>query len=129
MKSDELKALGDKHIGKPYIFGVEVSLTDKDPKAFDCSELVQWLYAQIGCKVPDGSQNQFDASEPVTEPKLGDVGFFRKPGASTHHVGLYWSDGQVLEARGDPYNKVILRPQKNWEAWKDFTGWRRFKKV
>lgn len=119
--------LGCKQVGKPYVFGTEVKMSDPDPKQFDCSELVEWLYSQIGCKVPDGSHNQFEASEPVKTPQLGDLGFFRKPGAPTHHVGIYWTDGNVLEARGEPYNKVIYRPVAKWEAWKEFTGWRRLK--
>ena len=48
-------------VGKPYNFGEEVKLTDRDVahiKAIDCSELVEWLYYPIGLEMPDGSYNQ-----------------------------------------------------------------------
>ncbi|NNC06407.1 hypothetical protein HJC10_26600 [Corallococcus exiguus] len=44
--------------GKKYVYGAEVAATNRDAKAFDCSELVEWAAAQAGAKVPDGSQNQ-----------------------------------------------------------------------
>lgn len=125
----KFKELGEKQIGKPYSFGVEDNLKDPDPKAFDCSELVEWLYAQVGVVVPDGSENQFEASEPTSSPKLGDVGFFRHPGKPTHHVGIFWDDKWVLEARGEPFNKVFKREKAKWDAWHEFSGWRRLKAV
>jgi len=129
MKIDwsKFKEMGEKQVGKPYIFGVETNLKDPNPKAFDCSELVEWLYAQVGVVVPDGSMNQYNQSVPVTDPRLGDVGFFKKPNSPTHHVGVLWNDKWVLEARGEPFNKVFLREKARWDAWKEFTGWRRFK--
>lgn len=124
---DHFLTLGSKQLGKPYKFGFKPASSDPSPTHFDCSALVHWLYAHCGQNVPDGSQNQFEASSPVQVPKLGDVGFFRKPGCPTHHVGLYWTNVNVLEARGEPYNAVIYRPVAKWEAWCEFTGWRRFK--
>ena len=44
-------SLGRQLVGKPYNFGVEVNLKETDAariKAIDCSELVEWLYAQVG---------------------------------------------------------------------------------
>ncbi|MCX5891768.1 MAG: hypothetical protein NTW80_02155, partial [Deltaproteobacteria bacterium] len=43
--------------GDPYVFGVEVSPSDSNPKAFDCSELVEWGCARLGVKptMPDGA--------------------------------------------------------------------------
>lgn len=43
--------------GDRYIFGVEVSPSDSNPKAFDCSELIQWGGARLRVSptVPDGS--------------------------------------------------------------------------
>lgn len=126
----KFKELGEKQVGKPYNFGVETKLTDPDPQAFDCSELVEWLYAQVGVTVPDGSMNQYEGSEPIKDQhsaQLGDVGFFMHPGQPTHHVGILWDDKWVLEARGNPYNKVFLREKAKWDAWHEFTGWRRLK--
>ena len=46
-------------IGDPYKFGAEAKLDDKDPDAFDSSELVEWAAAQAGLKLPDGSWKQY----------------------------------------------------------------------
>jgi cell wall-associated NlpC family hydrolase len=74
---NKFKEIGEKQLGKPYSFGVEDNLKDADPKAFDCSELVEWLYAQVGVVVPDGSMNQYDAElTQLLTHRLGDVGFF-----------------------------------------------------
>lgn len=127
---EKLMDVAVSRLGDPYKFGVEVDLHDPNAAVFDCSELVEWCYAQVGITVPDGSQNQFEASLSTDNPQPGDVGFFKHPdAAATHHVGMIYDRNLVLEARGEPYNKVILRPRKNWEAWKDFTGWRKFKVV
>jgi cell wall-associated NlpC family hydrolase len=124
-----LQSLGEKQLGKPYIFGAVADITCDDPVAFDCAELVYWLYGKVGIKVPSYSDGQFKASLPCLDPKPGDLGFFKKGPEPTHHVGILWWGGQVLEARGDPYNKVIFRPQDKWVKWKEFTGWRRLTAV
>lgn len=121
----EFKRLGELQLGKPYVFGAVAGADNFDPVAFDCSELVRWLYARVGVKVPDGSDFQYKASVPIKAPKLGDLGFFKAPDKPCHHVGIWWDSKQVLEARGHPWDKVIYRPVAKWEAWKEFTGWRR----
>jgi cell wall-associated NlpC family hydrolase len=126
-------SLGSKQLGKPYQFGYKPLLSDKNPSHFDCSALVHWLYGQVGVNVPDGSQNQFEASAPVQSPQLGDLCFLAHPGAPTHHVGIAWEHGMVLEAHGsavwanEPKWQVILRAQSQWEKQPDFAGWRRLK--
>lgn len=124
----KLDLLARSQVGKPYVFGAEVDLKDPDPKAFDCSEFIQWVFNQAGFVVPDGSQNQYAASIPVTpgHEAVGDVGFFKKGDKPVHHVGLLCSHGEVIDARGEPHNAVIVRPRAKWDAWKEFTGWRRF---
>lgn len=118
------KRLGEAQIGKPYIYGATADISCPNPVAFDCAELVYWLYGQVGLKISNYSDGQFRASVPST-PRLGDLGFFRVGKEPTHHVGIWWNKDNVLEARGEPYNKVIYRPVQKWEAWKEFTGWRR----
>lgn len=76
----------------------------------------------------------YDVTIPTDNPIPGDVGFFGLDIAGIvdttkiHHVGIY-NSSDVIEARGEPYNQVILRPSLKWEYWKEFTGWRRFKEV
>ena len=131
----KFKQIAEAQLGKPYRFGHEVKLDDPNPIAFDCSEYVQWCFHQIGVTVPDGSFNQYQASTPVTNTQIGDVGFFeREPELSTdppgiYHVGMILDDKNVIESRGEPFNQVILRPREKWEQFVRFNGWRRFTAV
>lgn len=96
-------------VGKRYIFGYEVRLDDLDPKAFDCSELVQWLYAQCGYRVPDGSYNQYPKTVAVPKGaplKVGDPYFFIDSRGKVYHVGVYIGNGQCVEARGKAYGVI-----------------------
>lgn len=124
--------LGRSLLGKPYNFGEEVDLRDPDPahiKAIDCSELIEWLYAQIGMIVPDGSYNQFKASQPITgSPLVGDLAFKWVPETRViHHVGT-WIDGLVLEAKGKAWGVVATRLD-DYQASSHFAGWRRLAQI
>jgi cell wall-associated NlpC family hydrolase len=57
---DRFVAIALQQAGKRYVFGAEASPSDPNPKAFDCSELVEWAAARAGItpKVPDGSAAQ-----------------------------------------------------------------------
>ena len=116
-----------EQLGKPYVYGAECVPGMLKLKRADCSEIVEMSYAYIGIKVPDGSNNQYNASVPLPgdNARLGDLGFFKRGDSATHHVGIIFNDFYVFEARGKPYNRIILRPRRRWEAWRDFTGWRR----
>lgn len=97
--------------GKPYIFGYEVKLDDPDPKAFDCSELVQWVCHQLGVKptMPDGAIYQYRHCEKHgTGVDLAQA--IKTPGAllfrikdSGNHVAISRGDGTTIEARGKDY--------------------------
>lgn len=124
-------------LGKPYLFGAKWPQGDPSPQGpIDCSGFVRWAYSTINLEIPDGSSAQYDASHDVADPTLGDVGFFKNL-LSIHHVGIILDKDNVIEARGqlidwqghDIGEHVILRPRAKWEAWKEFTGWRRFNVV
>ena len=122
--------LAHSKLGTPYKLGAEWDLKDPDPQGpVDCSEFVEWAYAQGGMRIPDGAHNQYLKTVPDLAPAPGSLGFFKAGDAPCHHVGMMYDKDNVIEARGEPYNKVILRPIKKWEAWKDFTGWRKFKEI
>lgn len=121
---EKFRADGNAQVGKLYIFGAKAHPSCDNPVAFDCAELSYWIYGRQKVAIPDYSDAQYRASVPVQNPRIGDLGFFLH-GGKANHVGLYWANNMVLEARGKPYNKVILRPREKWEAWKDFSGWRR----
>lgn len=119
-------------VGKPYVFGAETDLGDPDPahiQALDCSELVEWLYAQIGLVMPDGSYNQFKATVPVTGvPRAGDLGFKWVVETQTiHHVAVCIGD-VLVEAKGKSWG-TIYTPIEAFQANPEFAGWRRHKGV
>ncbi len=115
---------GMRMLGRYYIYGAKADANNDTPVAFDCSGLVCYLYARRNVRLPDGSDELYRASLPVTDPRLGDLGFFKAKDKPCHHVGILFGD-KVLEARGAPYGKVILRPRTAWENWKEFSGWYR----
>ncbi len=122
-----LKKFLHSQVGKPYGHA-EVGATE-DPKELDCSEFVERGWAEIGVTVPDGCVNQYPASRALDkgEPRqIGDVNFFKKGAAPPHHVVMWFDGANVIEARGVPFNAVILRPLAKIESWPDSTGWRRF---
>ena len=105
----KLQEIASKIIGKPYSFGAEVKLSDPPEKitSIDCSELIEYLFYQIGIKVPDGSYNQYDVSEEVKieEAKIGDLLFTKKQG-KVNHVAMVISQEKVIEASG--WDKMVI---------------------
>lgn len=126
--------IGKKQVGKPYRFGHEVDLNETDSDkiaAFDCSELVQYLYKRIGLYIEDGSYNQakYVRAVPKDNVKVGDLGFKADPENGTiHHVGLYYGEGLVLEAKGKSWG-VVLTPRSDYEASSHFLKWGRHKLI
>lgn len=45
--------------GKPYVYGATASISDPNPRAFDCSELTKWAAARAGVTIPDGATAQY----------------------------------------------------------------------
>ncbi|WP_437760865.1 GH25 family lysozyme [Sorangium sp. So ce1389] len=98
-----------------YIYGHEVRLTDPNPSAFDCSELIEWGCAQLGVKpaMPDGSwvQARHVRAARLLMPVQTAIAtrgallfrFSGDPfagGRPKHaHVALSLGDGRTIEAR------------------------------
>ncbi len=49
----------ETYLGTPYVWGGENPRT-----GFDCSGLVQWVYAEAGISLPQVAQDQYDAGTP-----------------------------------------------------------------
>lgn len=90
-------SLAESFIGTPYVFGGE------SPEGFDCSGLLQYVFAKAGVSIPRTTYQQFQTGKPVGRGALrsGDAVFFTGsdpmnglPG----HVGLYMGGGKVIEA-------------------------------
>lgn len=84
-------------IGKPYVFGAT------GPNAFDCSGLVQYVFAQNGRSVPRVADAQGAAATPINPADIqpGDIiwtGF---------HIGIYVGNGKIVHA-ATPATGVIL---------------------
>lgn len=100
-------ALGQQ--GKAYVFGAEARASDNDPRAFDCSELIEWAAARAGVTVPDGSINQINAATPMSVDEA-----LRTPGAllfrkgKPNHIAISLGDGRTIEARGRRYGVGIF---------------------
>lgn len=73
--------------------GITYVLGGASPSAgFDCSGLVQYVYAQLGYSLPHSSGALLGAGYQVTYPEPGDIVW--TPG----HVAIYAGDGMIIEA-------------------------------
>ena len=129
----EFAALADLQVGKPYRLGAEAKASDPSPARFDCSELVEWLYARSGNKITDLAAAQYDATRPVIgEPRVGDLVFLRNNPARVNGIGhvavitekLPSGDWRIVEARGRAAG-VVRTTLSYWRQRKYFAGVRR----
>lgn len=120
-----------------YIFGQEQgNIDDPNAKSWDCSELVERAFNdKLLIKMPDGAryqrvfcaQNGEPINYPVQKAKPLDLVFlYNRDEQVVGHVAVVIGDlvpvgGPLLiEARGKPYNRVILMPLDKF--LKDFEG-------
>jgi cell wall-associated NlpC family hydrolase len=87
-----LEALGQ--IGRPYRYG------GSTPEGFDCSGLVQYVYAQAGIALPRTTgEHRVGRRINLEDAQPGDLLFYRfSGGRKIDHVALYLGDGQALHA-------------------------------
>lgn len=110
-----------KYLGVPYVWG------GSTPAGFDCSGLVQYVFAKNGKSIPRTSQEQFKAGTAVSKNSLqaGDVVFFkgsRGSMSSPGHVGIYIGNGQYIQA---PQTGSVVKIS-DLDARSDFAGARRY---
>lgn len=82
-------------IGKAYVYGAN------GPNAFDCSGLVQYVYARSGVSVPrtSGGQSTFGVAinpNDVSQWRAGDIVTFGVGGSS--HAAIYSGNGTLIHA-------------------------------
>lgn len=88
-KVDDVISWGQAELGKPYVYGAE------GPTTFDCSGLMQFIFAKVGISLPRTAHEQQAWAQPVTSPAPGDLVFYGSP---AHHVGLYLGGGKMIDA-------------------------------
>jgi NlpC/P60 family len=106
-------------IGKPYVWGAS------GPDRFDCSGLMQWVWAQLGVRIPKFSVDQYRGLQPVATRDLrpGDLVFFDiccdQPGVVPNHVGMYAGNGRMVHAPqpGEMVREVSLETPFWQHAW------------
>jgi cell wall-associated NlpC family hydrolase len=92
--------------GKPYRNG-----GNQPSDGFDCSGLVQWVFAQHGAVLPRDVRQQFEAGEKVDadELKPGDLVFFETVSRGPSHVGIAIGGGEFVHA---PSSRGVVRIEK-----------------
>lgn len=100
-------------LGKPYVFG-----SGPDTSSFDCSDLVQWSYKQLGINVPRDTWGQQKALplKPWSQLRVGDP-IYRRSGG---HVVIYAGNGKVIAAprtgKNVEYQPLSNFPQDKYEV-------------
>ena len=94
----------EAYLGTPYVWGGE-----RPGVGFDCSGLVQWVYAEAGISLPRVAQDQYDAGPHLPAGATlypGDLVFFGSGPGAVEHVGIYVGNGAMIDA---PYTGVDVR--------------------
>jgi cell wall-associated NlpC family hydrolase len=98
-------------VGAPYRWG------GADPRGFDCSGFVMYVYGRTGVSLPHGAGKQYRLGTPVSRKDLapGDIVFFDR----LNHSGIYIGDGRFVHASktGD-----AVKVSRLDEAWFE-RGW------
>jgi cell wall-associated NlpC family hydrolase len=94
----------ETYLGTPYVWGGENPRT-----GFDCSGLVQWVYAEAGITLPRVAQDQYDHGPHLAPGAIlypGDLVFFGAGPSEVEHVGIYVGNGEMIDA---PYTGAVVR--------------------
>ena len=103
---DDLCAKALTQRGDPYIFGAETRFDDPNPRAFDCSELVEWAAARLGVRFIDGAENQRNFCRnagtliSVQEGIRTRGALLFRINVDGDHVAISLGNGKTIEARG-----------------------------
>ncbi len=85
-----------RYLGVPYQWG-----GDSPATGFDCSGLVQRVFADLGVSLPRVSQEQAQVGTPVADlaaAEPGDLVFFDPGPGGPGHVGIYAGNGMMIDA-------------------------------
>lgn len=109
--NEQAVKIAKKYLGVPYVWG------GTTPNGFDCSGLVQYVYAELGINITRTTYTQVNDGEYVPREELqeGDLVFFGDK-YSPHHVGMYIGDGLMIHApqTGDVIKIVELSARSDY---------------
>jgi cell wall-associated NlpC family hydrolase len=101
-------SLALQYLGVPYLWG------GATPSGFDCSGLVQYVYAQLGVSLPHNTVAQWHDPMAVSIPRNqlqpGDLVFFNR----LDHVGIYIGGGYIIDA---PHTGTDVRIDSLSHGW------------
>lgn len=105
-----LEALGQ--VGRPYRWG------GTTPDGFDCSGLVQYVYAQTGLSMPRTAREQHELGAPIGmgEAEPGDLLFYSFAGRKVDHVAIYLGDDQAVHAPA--HGRAVIVASVHLPFWK-----------
>ena len=112
-------SIAAQYLGIPYKWAGATPET-----GFDCSGLVQYVFAQLGVLLPHNTVAQWNSPNAVPVPRNqlqpGDLVFF----ANLDHVGIYIGNGDFIDA---PHTGAFVRIDSLSGAWEraNYTGARR----
>ena len=97
-------------LGKPYVLGTN------GPETFDCSGLVQYVYAQVGIRVSRSSNTQLYDGIGVSYSNIlpGDIISWGYTSDRATHSGIYVGNGKMIHA-ANPAQGVILSDVVSWD--------------
>jgi cell wall-associated NlpC family hydrolase len=86
-------AVAARYVGVPYRYG------GSTPRGFDCSGYTQYVFAQLGVRIPRTADQQYHAVTRISssQARAGDLVFFLGSGGA-YHVGIYAGGGMMYDA-------------------------------
>jgi cell wall-associated NlpC family hydrolase len=102
-------AFAQAQIDEPYQWGAA------GPSSWDCSGLTQMAWSQAGVNLSHFTGYQYSETRRVLLSDLqpGDLVFYGDSGETSHHVGLYVGNDQMIEA---PFTGAFVRYASIWRS-------------
>lgn len=98
--------------GSPYRSG------GSDPEGFDCSGFTQYVFAQVGTRLPRDTREQFQKGSTIGREAIapGDLIFFATTSKHVSHVGIALGDDRFVHA---PSSRGVVRIESmNLPYWR-----------